>query len=586
VLSEKTWILGIYAGPHALAGALVHRGQIAAAIQLERLVGIKHAWVAPQKFNREFALDRIQLDPQNELLSLSEHLPPLLDYLCEAANIRYADVGVVALEARNIFNTALDGAEPEVCRDELTTAFADRTIYLVEHHEGHQSQAFYPSPYHEAAVVAVDGRSWGLVPSLGSYESLTVAHGKGSHLQPIFSSNSSLVGEYYKISIELFGERYAEGKTMGLAPYGDPSILPDNGALALWLARSEVYGSPAWLRVSGPLADSELALAREPLKLDQFPGFTRIAKGQDPTVAQRRVAFLCQHAFEKDLLRVLSVVHRETGLSNLAIAGGAALNCVANGKIIDATGFEQLFVYPNPGDEGLAAGFALRAFHTLVAEPRRVAIRSDALGRCYGRDEILAAIESAGDTVSAVDLGDEIFAVTAQFLAAGAVVAWFQGRSEFGPRALGHRSLLGHPGRADMRDRMNARVKHREPWRPFAPSVLLERASEFFELSGESPFMLLACPVRAERRAEIPDVTHIDGTARVQTVSAEAEPEYHRLISEFAARTGLPLVLDTSLNIKGRPIVETPRQALDCLLETEIDVLVLETYLVRKTSAR
>lgn len=582
-LTDTSVILGVYAGPHGLAGAVVRGGRILAAIQLERLIGVKRAWVTPKRRNREFAMDRIRYDHQHRLLYLDEYLPLVLDYVCQAAGVRYANVDLVALEARNLFNSDLDSAEPNADDDELEAAFADKPVMRIEHHDGHQAQAFYPSPFEEAAVVSVDGRSWGLAPGLGAPESLTVAVGKDSQLQTLYEANYSLVAEYYEVSMALFRERYAEGKTMGLAPYGDPRLLPDeDGVLPAWLHRAREYERPAWLRVAGEMSDSDLARARVPLDLTAFSGFTPIGKGQDPTPAQRRVAYLCQYAFENDLMSVLTTVRRETGLAKLAIAGGAALNCVANGKIIAATGFEQVFVYPNPGDEGLAAGFALRAYHTVAAAPTRSALRSDALGRPYRRDEVVAALARVGERVTGTRLGEEIYPATARLLADGAVVAWFQGRSEFGPRALGHRSLLGHPGLPDMSHRMNNRVKRREPWRPFAPSVLAERAGEFFELSGESPFMLVACPVRDERQAEVPAITHCDGSARVQTVAADIQPEYHRLISEFATLTGLPLVLNTSLNLKGQPIVETPDQALACLLETEIDALAMDGFLVRQ----
>jgi predicted NodU family carbamoyl transferase len=475
----------------------------------------------------------------------------------------------------------------------------------------------------------VDGRSWDKVERLGDAISLTIARGTENEVETLYEGNHSLTSYYYSISQSLFNRRYSEGKTMGLAPYGADNVfglviddhmraqhradglclarhvvgcrertLPgrlfcaghedeNNHFLANWLTdivtpHSEAQG----LKCINRTGNTAFQVTYMSHNLYDFPGLTWLKKGQKPTLPQRQVAYLCQRYYEETLLTVLRAVHEETGLDCLCIAGGGGLNSVANKKILDETGFKDLFVFPNCGDEGLSFGLALWAYYNYLRQPRSWRMRHDFFGHTYSRPEIEQALAQVGHYVYVVDCGENIYAQAAELLASGKIVGWFQEGAEFGPRALGHRSILAHPGLPDIKDLLNERVKHREPWRPFAPSVLAEYSREYFELDIESPYMLLVAPVRQEKRHQIPAVTHVDGTARLQTVNAQDAPRFYRLISEFLRLTGLPMLLNTSFNLAGKPIVDTPEQALECFLATHMDTLVMDTLLVTKSRVR
>ena len=579
-MSEK--ILGLYVGPHGASAALLVDGEPVRAIQLERLLGIKHAWVVG-KHNREFARKRVWHDFQPDLLPWEAAFPRLIDEVCRPFSLD--DIDLVALEKKNLINCP---AETGIIDkdNELAALFAGKQILEVEHHQGHQAQAFFASPFEEAVVATIDGRSWGEVERLGDTISLTLAHGKGSRIETFFESNYSLTSLYDRLSILLFGKRYCEGKTMGLASYGALECNNDRFQKH-WLMH---------LEADPPVPDGLRYLDRSGLAKDGLPGYVQdvlrleglgpVARDSEPNRVQRQAAYLCQRYFEEDLFRVLRFAHKASVSGRVCLAGGGGLNSVANGKITARTDFEQVFVFPNCGDEGLSLGFALWAHHMEQNRPRSWYLTSDALGPIYSREQIDRALISFGDAIQVTDWGGDIHQKTAALLADGLIVACFQGRSEFGPRALGHRSILAHPGLPRMKERLNRRVKFRESWRPFAPSVLAEHTNDWFEIDQPSPFMLLVAPVREEKRPLVPAICHVDGSARLQTVDERYEPYYHATIAAFYRLTGLPLVLDTSFNVQGQPIVETPYQAIESFLATNIDTLVMETMLIDRASKK
>ena len=285
------------------------------------------------------------------------------------------------------------------------------------------------------------------------------------------------------------------------------------------------------------------------------------------------------------LLQRARWLRETTGARNLCIAGGVGLNCVANGRIVREAGFDNVSIQPASGDDGIAIGCAYYGHLQIKKEPRSFVMRHAYLGRSYGEADLEEALKKGlARLETAARRSDDVCREAAQLLAEGHVLGWFQGRSEFGPRALGNRSLLADPRNAQMKDTLNTRVKHRQAFRPFAPIVLAERASEIFEGEEESPFMLIAKRVRPAWQDRIPAIVHVDGTARVQTVRAETNERLYRLLKEFEALTGVPVLINTSFNVKGEPIVETPRDAIECFLSTGIDHLALHDMLIAKTA--
>jgi carbamoyltransferase len=381
---------------------------------------------------------------------------------------------------------------------------------------------------------------------------------------------------------------------MGLAPYGKPTYLselrqvihPTSGGrfeLNLDYFRHHTEGVEMTWDDGAP----HLGLVFSP-KLSELLGPARDPDDPEFFGKWADLAHSAQVVYEEIFFHVLEDLQRRTGLDRLALAGGCALNSVANGKLFERTKFRELFVQPAAGDDGTAIGAAFYVQHSILGLPRRFVMRDAYTGPEFAEGEVVAAIEKArsngwdpGISVRRLDDAD-LYREVAKAAADGKVVGWFQGRMEFGPRALGNRSIVADPRRADMKDILNQRIKHRETYRPFAPSVLEEKAAEIFERSEPSPFMMLVYKVREGQRGRIPAVTHVDDTGRLQTVSAATNPRYHGLISEFERQTGVPLMLNTSFN-EHEPIVATPSDALACYLKTQMDVLALGNWVLTRS---
>ena len=461
-------------------------------------------------------------------------------------------------------------------------------LLFSEHHLSHAASAFYPSPFDEALVLTMDG--------VGEWATTSVARGDGKKLEMLKEIHwPHSLGLLYSAFTYYCGFRVNSGeyKLMGLAPYGEPRFkdvilehlidLKDDGSF--WLDQS-YFDYCTGLRMTNakfdalfgrPARQAEQLL--EPFHMD--------------------VAASVQAVLEEAVLRITRSLAETTGAKNLCLAGGVALNCVANGKVLRDGAFEHIWIQPAAGDAGGALGAALCAHHMLLDQDRTVAPGMDAmrgsyLGPRYEQDDIEARLTASGAKFH-VCSPDEVIARTAEALANEKAVGWFQGRMEFGPRALGARSILGDPRSPTMQRTLNLKVKYRESFRPFAPSVLREDVSDWFEIESDSPYMLLVAGVqpgiRREMteeeqalfgieklniaRSEIPAVTHVDYSARVQTVHEETNPRYHALISAFKERTGCPVVVNTSFNVRGEPIVCTPEDAFHCFMGTEIEVLVV-----------
>jgi carbamoyltransferase len=450
----------------------------------------------------------------------------------------------------------------------------------LEHHIAHIASAYYCSPWEKAAGFSYDGS--------GDFVSTMMARCEGSKIEVldrVFLPHS--LGSIYTMICEFIGySQYGdEGKVMGLAPYGRDTfcdeiakmVRPEGSGFKLDLNYFKPLGSNQGMQV---LPDGTVKLARHfSDRTEKLFGVPRLPH-TDITQRDMDLAFGVQQRFEEIFFHLLNRLHHQVPLNDLAMAGGCALNSVANGKLFDQTPFQRTYIQPAAGDEGLAIGAALHTYHSVLNQPRRHELKHSCLGPEFSESRIQSALQNAGLPLRKLDHAALLDAVADQ-IAAGKVVGWFQGRMEWGPRALGNRSIVAHPGRPDMKDILNARIKHREWFRPFAPSILAEYQHEYFEHDHPSPFMLHVYKIRPEKRKVLCAVNHVDDTGRLQTVAREENPMYYDLISAFHRKTGIPVILNTSFN-ENEPIVCTPEEAIDCFQRTRMDVLAIGPFLVLK----
>ncbi len=453
-------------------------------------------------------------------------------------------------------------------------------FHNIEHHRAHLASSFYVSPFERAALLSIDG--------FGDFISTMWAVGEGNSIKVLdqveYPHSSGIV---YTATTQFLGfPHYGdEGKVMGLAPYGRPRFMEefrdiirteDNGKFRLNLNYFRHHaegvdmtwdnGSP----VIGRIFSNEFVRTFGPART---PGTALTEREHD-------IAASLQLRLEEVGFHILNHLHEKTGLTDLGLSGGVAYNSVMNGKILLNTPFRRVFVQPAAGDSGTALGVCYQIYNGLLQQPRGEVMEGAYTGPEFSDAEITAELAASNlDFETYTD--EQVTARAAKDIAAGLVVGWFQGRMEFGPRALGNRSIVVDPRRAEMKDILNDRIKKREPFRPFAPSVLEDRTEDYFEQNHPAPTMLMVYQVREERRAEIPAVTHVDGSGRLQTVSRSLNPRYYQLISDFDKLTGTPVVLNTSFN-ENEPVVCTPRHAIDCFLKTRMDVLYLGNFAVRR----
>lgn len=453
----------------------------------------------------------------------------------------------------------------------------------LEHHIAHIASAYYCSPWEQAAGFSYDGS--------GDFVSTMTARCEGNDIEVldrVFLPHS--LGSVYTMICEFIGyTKYGdEGKVMGLAPYGRDTycgelgkiVAPKSGGFQLDLSYFKPLGSNQGMQV---LPDGTVRLARHfSDRMEKLFGQPRQPYAE---ITQRDMdlAFALQQQFEEIFFHLLNDLHARVPVQELAFAGGCALNSVANGKIFDQTPFRQTYIQPAAGDEGLAIGAALHTYHSVLKQPRRHELKHSYLGPEFSDARIQSALQAAGLQPRKLDR-QTLLEETAAQIATGNVVGWFQGRMEWGPRALGNRSIVAHPGLPNMKDVLNARIKHREWFRPFAPSILAESQHEYFEHDHPSPFMLHVYKIRPERRKELCAVNHVDDTGRLQTVTRDDNPMYYDLISAFHRLTGIPVILNTSFN-ENEPIVCTPEEAIDCFQRTRMDVLAIGPFMVVKEKA-
>jgi carbamoyltransferase len=455
----------------------------------------------------------------------------------------------------------------------------------VEHHIAHIASAYYCSPWEKAAGFSYDGS--------GDFVSTMMARCEGNNievLERVFLPHS--LGSVYTMICEFIGySKYGdEGKVMGLAPYGKNKddyrellskiVTPKNSGFQLDLSYFKPLGSNAGMQV---LPDGTVRLARHfSQRIEELLGEPR-APHAEITQRDMDLAFALQNRFEEVFFHLLNELHLRVPCDDLAMAGGCALNSVANGMVFDRTPFRRTYIQPAAGDEGLAIGAALHTYHSALKQPRRHELKNSYLGPEFSDSYIESSLKKATLDYRKLQRAPLLEAV-AEEIAAGNVIGWFQGRMEWGPRALGNRSILAHPGLPNMKDVLNARIKHREWFRPFAPSILADYQHEYFEHDHPSPFMLHVYKIRPEKRKLLCAVNHVDDTGRLQTVTREENPLYYDLIAAFHRKTGIPVVLNTSFN-ENEPIVCTPEEAIDCFQRTRMDVLAIGPFLVTKPKA-
>ncbi|MCH8494233.1 MAG: carbamoyltransferase [Balneolales bacterium] len=582
-------ILGISCYYHDAAAAIVQDGMIVAAAQEERFTRKKH--------DQNFPINAVEFCLKQAGCSISDvdfvafYDKPFLKFerLLETY-LTYAPKGLLsAWKGIPIWIKDKMWISDHIC---TMLEFEGKLLYP-EHHQSHAASAFFPSPFGEAAVLTMDG--------VGEWASSSLSYGKDNKIESIAEQHfPHSLGLLYSAFTYFTGFRVNSGeyKLMGLAPYGNPRFtdviydklidLKDDGSFQM---NQQYFNYSAGLTMT----NSRFA--------DLFGGPAR--KPESP-VTQREMdlAASIQVVTEEIVLRSARFARQETGSSNLCLAGGVALNCVANGKIQKSGIFDKVWVQPSSGDAGGAVGAALFAWYQYGDNPRAVDGVSDKMQGSYlGPEFSNEAIETflnENKIPFTTKSDDDLFSETARLLSDENVVGWFQGKMEFGPRALGNRSILGDPRSENMQKTLNVKIKFRESFRPFAPSVLADHTSEYFDFSADSPYMLMVSQVSEkikqqvdasaagfdklyQKRSDLPAITHVDNSARIQTVHKETNPRYYRLIEEFQKITGVPVLINTSFNVRGEPIVCTPEDAYRCFIRTNMDVLVLGNHVLLKS---
>jgi carbamoyltransferase len=591
-----TAILGISAFYHDSAAALVVDGEIVAAAQEERFTRKKHDAGFPV-CAIDYCLDQAGLSI-SELDHVAFYDKPMLKFerLLETY-LSFAPAGFSSFVKAMPVWLKQKLYIPRELNEGLRGEYKKKYIFT-EHHESHAASAFFPSPFEEAAVMTLDG--------VGEWATASYGVGRGNKLSLTHELRfPHSLGLLYSAFTYFTGFRVNSGeyKLMGLAPYGEPKYVD---AIVDNLLDIKEDGS---FRMDMSYFNYCQGLTMTSRKMDSL--FGGPARKPETPITQREmdIAASIQKVTEDIMLKMAAHVHRETGMKNLCLAGGVALNCVGNGRIQRESPFENIWIQPAAGDAGGALGAAMFVWHHLLDNPRTTQATDSQsaswLGPRYSDEEIRAVLDETGAVYEHHEGDDAIADRVAGLLAEENVVGWFQGRMEFGPRALGARSIIGDARSTEMQSVMNLKIKFRESFRPFAPSILEERAPEYFGLASgtPSPYMLLVAPVNEERRlkvngaqahlegieklkvprSDVPAITHVDYSARVQTVDKDRHGRYRRLLEKFEEKTGCPVLINTSFNVRGEPIVNTPEDAYRCFMGTNMDVLVLEGFVLRKT---
>jgi len=560
-------ILGLNYYFHDSTACIIKDGKLIAAIEEERLNRDKHTRVFPQ-----LAIDRC----------------------LKIANLKYDDIDNIAVSIKPTHNSEkkiLHGIgnyksiKPFINHEIVhgynkqkgfwnwfgyhwTSKEKGPKVHFIQHHYCHAPGSFFISPYEEAALLSIDGS--------GEWATTWLGYGKGNELTKLGESFfPHSLGSFYEAVTQFCGFKttYDEGKTMGLAPFGDPKVFKSevekivevdrNGNIKLDLSYFN-FQNMGWKRCSP--------------KFFEVFGQPR-QKGEDFKKHHMDVAAAFQEVLEDKVLEICDILHEKTKMDYLVVSGGVALNSVMNGRIARESKFKDLYVMPAAGDNGTAIGAAYYLYNGILGQKRNYVHNDPYIGTSYSNEEIKKVLD--GSKLEYKYFND-IYEITADLLVKGKIIGWYQGAMEIGPRALGSRSILANPTIPGMKDKINAEVKFREAFRPFAPSAIVEAKNDYFDLEVEAPFMLKVCNVLKEKQSVIPAVTHVDGTARLQTVNSDLHPRYYNMIKRFGEKSGVPVVLNTSFNIMGEPLVESPQDAIRCYFSTGLDALVIGNYILTK----
>ncbi len=557
-------ILGISCFYHDSAACLLQDGKIIAAASEERF--------SREKYSQVFPINAINFCLQSKDLTIYD-----IDYIgfYEKPFLKFSRVILSHLRSypcslNNFLSTTPSWLEnrlimPLVFKKEL--GFEGKTLFI-KHHLSHAASSFLVSPFKESAILTCDG--------VGEWATMSYGTGEDSDIKILKEIHypSSLGLLYTAVTTHLgFKALSGEGKVMGLAGYGKPRYL-------------DKFKEIVSVRPDGSFRMDERFFGINKGSRMYTGKFVRLFGNErkpDKPINERHcdIAASLQRFLEEVLITVARHIHRQTGLNKLCLAGGVSLNCVTNSRILEETPFKEVFVQPASGDAGGALGVACYIYHSLLKNPRDYVMQDAYLGPYFTENQIKRSLINSGlDFKEFSDV--ELARYIAKAISMDKIIGWFQGRMEFGPRALGNRSILANPCNPNMKDLLNSRVKQRESFRPYAPSVLEEKAEDFFELTTKSPFMLLAPFVKEDKKHLIPAVTHVDGRAMVQTISKTTNPKFWQLIKEFENITGIPIVINTSFNLKDEPIVCTPEDAINSFKKSQMDFLVLDNYVAEK----
>jgi len=560
-------ILGLNYAFHDSSACIVRDGELVCALEEERFVRRKHCYDFPAHAIRH-CLDIAGLEAA-DITHIAVSIKPMLHWQRKL------------LYALGHFRDAMPFLKHELLRplwqqrglkQWINQTWPDEqkrpALHFIPHHHCHAAGSFFVSPFESAAILSIDGA--------GEWSTSFLGHGQGSNIacfNESFFPNS--LGSFYEAATQYCGFKpnYDEGKTMGLAPFGDAErFYPDFRSMVRIDDEGGIHVDLDWFQYQnwghqrcGPRFEQRFGPARAP----------------DGAFEDHHhdVAAAAQRVLEECGLQMARQLHERTGEKHLVISGGVSLNSVMNGRILRETPFEDVYIMAAAGDNGTSIGAAYYLLHAVLGQPRSYVHLSPYLGTSYSDDAIRKVLDEAKADYSH---HQDIAGAAAQLLHRQRIIGWFQGSMEIGPRALGCRSILADPTNPEMKDKINAEVKHREAYRPFAPSAIVEARNDYFDIGVEDPFMLKVCNVLPDMQSRLPAITHVDGTARLQTVSRETNPLYHDLISRFGEHSGVPVVLNTSFNVMGEPIVESPLDAIRCFFSTGLDDLVIGNFIVSK----
>ncbi len=591
------YILGISCYFHDASAALLKDGVLLAAAEEERFSRIKHDFEFPEKAI-DFCLATEGIEAQD------------VDY------VMFFEKPFVKFERLLLCTMQTFPRSMKLFREAMVTWLGDKLwvkhllqnklgispekILFSEHHLSHAASSFYCSPYDESAILTVDG--------VGEWTTAALGVGKGTDIKLIKEINfPHSLGLLYSAFTAFLGFEVNEGeyKVMGMAPFGEAKYVDrvyetvkvdDDGGFELDMDLfsfhyssektfnknfEKIFGSPrdSGLNFFTPTSGYPSYFGEKP------PNFEEIGR-QNQYYAD--IAASIQVVTEEIMVKMANYAYRETGMSKLCMAGGCALNSVANRRILKETPFEEIYIHPAAGDGGAAVGAALYGYHALLGKPRHFIMEHAYWGQEHSPEDAEQFLKENDIPYNFIEDDDKLIEQVTQGLLDGKVVGWHQGRFEWGPRALGNRSIIADPSRADMKDIVNVKIKFREPFRPFAPSILVEKAGEYFDLEDAEKhyparFMLYVTDVKEDKRAKLPAITHVDGTGRLQTVIKDLNPKYYKLIESVGDATGVPVVLNTSFNLKGEPIVNTPAEAFNSFNASGMDLLVIGNYIVDKS---